>query len=897
MNGLLSENITRVGRPGYEYGRTREEERGLLGSLTNIFTPFRRPVTQPEITTYEPMMDAPAGSYIPSSYQPAQYGDPEFGLQYMPAYRALTGAVDYFGNLISSPEERQKAVQSAASLPGIANRMLVEQQTAGLNMLGGYGTITPEGQPIEYDPLMFTGSTAVAPVAATRAAKAGEMVLGSGPAGSGRGVPPKPTMTEEEMIRALEEARQTQYGRMVGRYQTPEAGAAYGLLSQDIRQLAEEGAPGRLWYERSSDAILNVAGGDKNRAEQIAQLIAIYSPQTTVQVNTTNAVKAYNRAMAGGDIFKGEVIGSIKRETIGTYSDMKAAQSAARAAGGRAAGVQARQVGDKVIVEKGPLEADAIFKGAGGKNAGVIRQNVGDEIRIYKPDPSYDNIATAQRDLAAQLLMKEGVQFDGRKINNFYINLMRQIDPDLVQGVTSDLWMARAFGFLDDNVGKTKKYDLIESMTNDVANELGWEPHQAQAAIWTAIKARMESPEVKANVRQKAIDQGVARMSGKTLEVLDDDAYSSLKIDEAMGQSFSEEQIGKAVKDFSYFLEENYARMPWEAIPGRSTGHMGGLSDAPYQIRNEYTSDIAQAMQNDQGNDAIAEALGILSPGHFEAPGYWQGDINPSRVEKIASTRIKGAGKAPDIQAEDEQLIRIYAAARGLALRQEGVGYYRPFVINEQSKANGISIKPIGNKFTSEDAVAIGSRLDEAMQSPLTDAKGNVLVDNAGNPIKLEGFLTGYDEGELSFIHFNQFADVGNPADPKATARAKGNVVKAANDRIKQIIQGSIDKDVDLEYFASSGDLLMNDWKGNPNGQDYVRILQEAGRSDVLDIVQNVLAPKIRRVDEEYAAKHGFRIGPDIFGETGGANAGAAQNIPSGLLGNVPPPTTNGLLD
>ena len=884
MNGLLDQNITRVGQPGYEYGRTREQERGLLGSLANIFTPIRRPVLQPEATTYAPMMDAAAGTYSATGYQPAQYGEPEFGFEYMPAYRAVTGAFDYLGGLMTSPEKRQQAAQTAMAVPSIANRMLAEQQAAGVNMLGGYGTISPEGEPIEYDPLMFSGSAAAAPIAATRAARAGEMVLGSGPGGMGRGLPPKPTMTEDEMTRALEEARQTQYGRMVERYQSPEAGAAYGLLSQDIRQLATEGAPGRLWYERSSDAILDIAGGDKNRAEQIAQLIAIYSPQTTVQVNTTNAVKAYNRAMAGGDIFRGEMLGSIKRETLGTYADMKAAQTAARAAGGRAAGVQARQVGDKVIVEKGPLEADAIFKGAGGKGAGIIRQNVGDEIRIYKPDPNYDNIATAQRDLAAQLLMKEGVQFDGRKINNFYINLMRQIDPNLVQGVTSDLWMARAFGFLDDNVGKTKKYDLIESMTNDVANELGWEPHQAQAAIWTAIKARMESPEVKANVRQKALDQGVARMKGKTLEVIDNDVYSSLKIDEAMGQSFSEEQIGKAVKDFSYFLEDNYARMPWEAIPGRSTGHMGGLSDAPYQIRNAYTSDIAQAMQDDNGNDAIAQALGILSPGHFEAPGYWQGDINPSRVEKIASTRIKGAGDLPDIQAEDEQLIRLYAAARGLALRQEGVGYYRPFSINSQSKANGISIKPINNKFTSDDAVAIGSRLDEAMQSPLTDAKGNVLIDNDGNPIKLEGFLTGYDEGELSFIHFNHFANVSD----------KGKVVKAANDRIKQIIQGSIDKDVDLEYFASSGDLLMNDWKGNPNGQDYVRILQEGRRSDVLDLVQNVLAPKIRRVDEEYATKHGFRLGPDIF--AGRAGAVSAENISAGLLGGTTPPT-GGLLD
>ena len=161
----------------------------------------------------------------------------------------------------------------------------------------------------------------------------------------------------------------------------------------------------------------------------------------------------------------------------------------------------------------------------------------------------------------------------------------------------------------------------------------------------------------------------------------------------------------------------------------------------------------------------------------------------------------------------------------------------------------------------------------------------------------LDGFLTGYDEGELSFIHFNHFANVGDTADPRSASRARAAVVKAANDRIKQVIEGSIDKDVDLEYFASSGDLLMNDWKGNPNGQDYVRILQEAGRSDVLDIVQNVLAPKIRRVDEEYATKHGFGLGADIFGGSAGTIPAGAGNIPSGLLNDIAPSTPTGLLE
>ena len=79
MGLLIDGRITYTGQPGYEYGRTREAERGLLGALANPFTPFRRQVIEPEVTTYAPMMDAAPGTMMPTGYTPAEYGEPEFG--------------------------------------------------------------------------------------------------------------------------------------------------------------------------------------------------------------------------------------------------------------------------------------------------------------------------------------------------------------------------------------------------------------------------------------------------------------------------------------------------------------------------------------------------------------------------------------------------------------------------------------------------------------------------------------------------------------------------------------------------------------------------------------------------------------------------------------------------
>ncbi len=56
----------------YEYGRTAEAERGLLGFLANAFTPMRRPIRTPAETTY---MEADGALY--PQYRPATYGDPE----------------------------------------------------------------------------------------------------------------------------------------------------------------------------------------------------------------------------------------------------------------------------------------------------------------------------------------------------------------------------------------------------------------------------------------------------------------------------------------------------------------------------------------------------------------------------------------------------------------------------------------------------------------------------------------------------------------------------------------------------------------------------------------------------------------------------------------------------
>jgi hypothetical protein len=120
--------------------------------------------------------------------------------------------------------------------------------------------------------------------------------------------------------------------------------------------------------------------------------------------------------------------------------------------------------------------------------------------------------------------MFDGEEWAGRKTNNFYNNLMREVDPSKVQGVTTDLWMMRAFGF-DKDAPQPKEYTFVENETKRIAKKLGWEPQQVQAAIWVALKSRMENQGVKDVVEARSIENGwmhYETIDGKKVRVVDD---------------------------------------------------------------------------------------------------------------------------------------------------------------------------------------------------------------------------------------------------------------------------------------------------------------------------------------------------------------------------------------
>ena len=601
----------------------------------------------------------------------------------------------------------------------------------------------------------------------------------------------------EEMAGLLDDVRGTQIGKMVERYNDLPAEEAIQLLYQDLKGLAIEGKIGKEWYERSSSRILDFVGGDKDQADKFAQLIAIYSPQTAVDVNTQNAVKAYNRALSGEKLWDGQIIDMDK-----TFPTIKAANDYVRSLGGSKEGFT-----------KIPLDDSGkrfLIAQHGSKNA-------------------YENIATLDRDLKAHLVMNEDIPFEGRKINNFYNNLMVQIDPSRLQGSTQDLWMARAFGFESDAVGSGAKYDFMERLTADLAQDLGWRPHQVQAAIWTAMKTRQEG--VKDAVRAAALEQGIAKTipdpqnPGKMkFEVIEgnEGKFANMVREASLGADITEDAIAAAARDFSDFLDQNLAYVSWEAVPSTKIGHLDGIGDLTPEARAEYHMEMSRALQDDQGRDLLANYLNILSPGGIDAPGYWENVSNPATLTQVGATRIKAAGQQPTIDSASRSAIELYANAIGLLLKQDGVGYHRPYYNPQVTKANGMEYnfeKPLSR----DDIMNIGNMLDEKFGGSVA------LIPVGDNQVRILNF--------------------GDAKDQRAFHKA-----------VDQVMQSdTIDNAAGYRVFGSDGDLVSNNWKEKPNGEDYVSRISAAGRPDVLEYLSDFLAPRVEAVDRKFAEQYGLK--------------------------------------
>jgi hypothetical protein len=524
-----------------------------------------------------------------------------------------------------------------------------------------------------------------------------------------------------------------------------------------MEDFAEQGKAGKYWYEESSNMILSLTGGNVEDAKTLAKLIAVSSPQSTVQKNAGDAIKLF-------------------------------------------------------------------YQYRHQRNMGVPLDNMKFDAGMFpkQMEPRFRGVFA-------------GEPLHGPKVNDFYKNLMVNIEDIADAGITADSWMARAAHFSSDKLTKAR-YDFVQNMVKNIAADKGWKPWQAQAAIWQSIKSKWDA--VNNEVLEAGVKKGWAEVAEyetvagkkKYFYSAKDDAGSQRAYHQAMIKSIGKDPFAD-IEKFSFVdaVDNLESRVSWEATPGKSTKHLEGIHDAPFDQRYEYTYAVLDELLDEDGNNIIFKELGLLDRDFVYMPGSWLGEVNPSLHFRVPVPRKSGAGAfAASIDETAEKMLEGAAAALGYFTHQEGVGWHVPRWKAAVGDANGIQLN-VGKPLTVDQVAAF--------------EKG--LVDIFGDEYFNHVALIPSDEGPRILNWGGEF---------------KGSELTNArfHDIIKEVGEKTLPNDFEEQIFSSTGNLIENNWKEFPDGSQYRQKIVTAGGQDLLRRLEDVLAPRLAKVDEAFREKYGW---------------------------------------
>jgi hypothetical protein len=520
-------------------------------------------------------------------------------------------------------------------------------------------------------------------------------------------------------------------------------------------------------------------------------------------------------------------------------------------------------------------------------------------------------VGTTVNDTKANELLYQGKEWSGIKTNSFYQNLMQEIDPSKndAGAATMDMWMSLAFDYGMLSVDQGPKYKFMQREIQRIARNKGWTPHQVQAAIWTAMKGRIEP--IRGDITAKELDNGwhnqeaqswwadhradyikrrnkymIDRANGKPVvpptikkagvdTLLPDRRRDHYRLAHEMGMNYDlkQQDVTKSKYDFSDAINERTAQMSWEAAPGVSTGVLPGFHSAPVAEQLEYLAMIRAALTDKDGNDIIGKVVGAAFNNSTQAFSGWQGVSSAGIQDGIAvPVNLQEGGVVQDVA---RRALNLIADIRGLVLRQEAVAWHMPLYKAGKYAQNGIEFK-INRLLTEAENTklyrAISDRLGntESPPIPTSDGTGFRVIYFPSEKFAL------MDEQLYSAVDGDLLGDTGQDIKDKLQdVQRKKN--KAFHDAVKDAVSeqdwyAEVEESVE---FGTDGELRDNDWS---NGDaDYRGRIAEAaqaagfkdegrwaGRSDIFQWIDDELRPAVEAVNRRAAQKFGWEYNGEL---------------------------------
>jgi len=591
---------------------------------------------------------------------------------------------------------------------------------------------------------------------------------------------------------------------------------------KEMAAVAYAGKAKRGWYKNSANALTHLFGSE---ARRFAGLLAALSPQVSVEVNTRNALRMWaNWDASGRPTDKPSIM---------------------------------RLLGQSV--EGSGTEASVM---------GAWVNNSMDALTIQ----NLDNLTLS-----------------GPKVNSFMLNLVGNWEE-----VTNDAWVAN-YALVDQNLfsgtgkskdgsdpGKGAGYLAMNVKTRMAAKILSketgvtWAPAEVQETIWSWAKTMLETLDASGETRtaKQLMDDGVITddliAATPDFELLfRQEPYAGILRNAGMGSKlnsmpmpkhedpgrapFADEKrqslLDEAARRIEFLQRQRRTNMQisWEAKPGRSTGILPNIFNAPLHIQQQYLADIFAEFDMLQ----VGKKLGIDMRRTLFGPSAWKGDVAAG-----AQTILQKIGIVADnmgsvkVDADSRKNLEVAASILGYVLNQEGVYWHYPIYRAPDNHAmypTGVEVN-FGRSLTTAEVAefyGIVSRLAKHQDwAPANTPTG------------------------VRFLNFTSFND--NPAQQFDHAQFRA-IIKRASGRLKSWADGA-----QLRDFTFDGDAIENNWKENPNGEDYRSRVGKAGRSDLLKWADDQLSPAIDRVNKRYADQYGW--GPASRLERDAAATGATPD-------------------
>ena len=482
----------------------------------------------------------------------------------------------------------------------------------------------------------------------------------------------------------------------------------------------------------------------------------------------------------------------------------------------RVTGLRQRNfVADKFLRDIEPIRQEAARVYAAyasrGSYAGKVKKMTPAELLLTQKSHSDDIV----RDLAEAELKR-------REVGGAYAQREAQKDSErqVVAEETKDDQVAQA-----------------EAVTKAAGVDAGT-PGAMQSALASAKEDNRSKRSALAKEVQKA--KGRARKQAKTrpAELEDNEMGRFSPKRKAPGSDIGHKRT-KASYNFGTASRERIGQISWEAMPGKTTGVLPGIFSAPLEQQLEYLQAIDAALRDENGNDLIAEKLGLPILNTAFGPSAWQMNVGAGAQTTVAiATERDQKNKRLSVAAPARELLNTYAAIRGLVLNQEAVVWHFPIYEASKEEANGIQLD-FGRDPTHDEALALYRAIHE---------------------------ISGRDDWAPAYVpgvgvRILNFSDVPNAEFHKLIDQA------AQKEGVPSYVPTT---------FRSDGDYIGNDWVQHPDGAQYKEVIdgQESrleargtGRSDLQGWIEGELRPRTERVNQEFAERYGWaRLSPERSG-------------------------------